>query len=213
MPTAKPSARAAQSERVRNALLKSCADLLYQKPLDAITINEIVDHAGVGKGSFYNHFSDKEALQATISATILAEVEQEVRRNNENVDDPAYRITRGMCTHIRMALANPRRATIMMRGHEWATSNHHDLYRNVHHDIAQGITSGRFAERCDKVGALLVIGTVYFCMLRILDRNSSQRTAADLTARTVVLTLCGFGIEESEATIIASTSAKEILRR
>jgi AcrR family transcriptional regulator len=213
VPRPKPSAREAQSERIRNALLQSCADLLCEKPIDAITINEIVDRAGVAKGSFYNHFPDKEALHATISATILSEVESQVRANNENVEDPAYRLTRGMCTHIRLALAEPRRAIIMLRGQDWATSGQHELYKNVRNDIAQGVACGRFAQRCKDVGVLQVIGTGYFCMLRILERQMSPRAAVDLATRAFALTLCGFGIEEDEATRIASTSAKAIIRR
>ena len=46
--------------RTRAALLASGAELLGQRPIDAIAINEIVEHAGVAKGSFFNHFADKD---------------------------------------------------------------------------------------------------------------------------------------------------------
>jgi len=213
VPKPSQSAREAHSERIRNALLQSCADWLCEKPIDAITINEIVERAGVAKGSFYNHFPDKEALQATVSAAILREVEHQVRANNENVADPAYRLTRGLCTHIRLAVVDPRRATIMLRGHDWAISGQHELHKSVRNDVSQGIASGRFAERCRDVGVLQVIGTGYFSMLRILEQKLPVRGAVDLATRALSLTLCGFGVEEAEATHIASASAKEIIRR
>ena len=66
------SARETHSLKIRDALLRACGDLLFEQPIDAITINEIVQRAGVAKGSFYNHFPDKESLAATVSSTILA---------------------------------------------------------------------------------------------------------------------------------------------
>lgn len=213
VPKPSQSARAANSERIRSALLQACTDLLFERPIDAITINEIVERASVAKGSFYNHFPDKEALYATISATILREVETRVRTNNENIKDPAYRLTRGMCTHFGLAQADPRRAMIMLRGQHWAISGRHELHKNIQTDINQGIACGRFAERCKDVGVLQVAGTGYFSMLRILERQMSVRGTVDLATRALALTLCGFGIDESEATLIASVSAKEIIRR
>ena len=41
---------------VREALVVAAQDLLSQKPIDALTIDEIVQRADVGKGSFYSHF-------------------------------------------------------------------------------------------------------------------------------------------------------------
>ena len=53
------TAREANSLRIRSALIRACGDLLVEKPIDAVTINNIVEIAGVAKGSFYNHFPDK----------------------------------------------------------------------------------------------------------------------------------------------------------
>jgi AcrR family transcriptional regulator len=99
------SAREAQSLRIREALLNACGDLLSEQPIDAITINNIVETAGVAKGSFYNHFPDKEALAAEVSSAIRVELERSVEESNRNVTDPAYRLVRGMCIHLQMAVA------------------------------------------------------------------------------------------------------------
>jgi hypothetical protein len=50
-----------------------------------------------------------------------------VRKINENVTDPAYRMVRGMCTHMQIAVSDPRRATIMLRGHDWVSAGDHQL--------------------------------------------------------------------------------------
>ena len=45
-------------ETFANALL----ELSAQKPLEKITVKEIVNQAGAGRQTFYNHFSDKYDL-------------------------------------------------------------------------------------------------------------------------------------------------------
>jgi AcrR family transcriptional regulator len=152
------SAREAQSLRIREALLNACGDLLSEQPIDAITINNIVETAGVAKGSFYNHFPDKEALAAEVSSAIRVELERSVEESNRNVTDPAYRLVRGMCIHLQMAVADPRRAIIMLRGAGWRTATNNPLNEGIKADIADGLASGRFEPRCEDAGVIQVIG-------------------------------------------------------
>jgi AcrR family transcriptional regulator len=148
------SAREAQSLRIREALLNACGDLLSEQPIDAITINNIVETAGVAKGSFYNHFPDKEALAAEVSSAIRVELERSVEESNRNVTDPAYRLVRGMCIHLQMAVADPRRAIIMLRGAGWRTATNNPLNEGIKADIADGLASGRFEPRCEDAGVI-----------------------------------------------------------
>lgn len=206
------SPREIHSLKIREALVSACGDLMAKQTIDAITINNIVQHAGVAKGSFYNHFLDKEELAATVSGAILHDVEAAVHSCNENVTDPAYKMVRGMCTHIQLAVADPRQATIMLRGHDWLSSNGFHLHQSIRADVSEGIASGRFASRCDDVGIIQIIGTGYFTMIRIIEQKLSVAQAIDLATRALTLTLCGFGLAEDEARIIVAGSAKDIIR-
>lgn len=55
-------ARASVKEQIAQAGLK----ILLDKGFNGVGVQEIVDTAGVPKGSFYNHFESKEALGAEI---------------------------------------------------------------------------------------------------------------------------------------------------
>ncbi len=46
----------------REALLVAARTLLAGRTTEGFTVDDIVQSAGVAKGSFYNHFSDKEEL-------------------------------------------------------------------------------------------------------------------------------------------------------
>ncbi|SDH14832.1 MULTISPECIES: TetR/AcrR family transcriptional regulator [unclassified Duganella] len=47
---------------VKEQILTTSAQLLHSKGFNATSVQDITDAAGVPKGSFYNHFSSKEAL-------------------------------------------------------------------------------------------------------------------------------------------------------
>ncbi len=52
-------------QRTRGRLLKAFADLALKQPYESITVRGIVAHAKVSRSTFYEHFSDKDALLAS----------------------------------------------------------------------------------------------------------------------------------------------------
>ena len=53
----------AQRER---SILDAALHLFHQQPWDRLTIAEVAEHAGIGKGTVYKHFPSKEALYAQL---------------------------------------------------------------------------------------------------------------------------------------------------
>jgi AcrR family transcriptional regulator len=51
-----------RKRHTRQALIQAAGEILLEKGYDAMTIQDITDRADVGRGTFYLHFSDKEAL-------------------------------------------------------------------------------------------------------------------------------------------------------
>jgi len=49
-------------KRTRQLLSGALIDLLVEKRYDAITVQHIIDRAGVGRSTFYSHYRDKEDL-------------------------------------------------------------------------------------------------------------------------------------------------------
>ena len=48
--------------RTRDALGDALIALMQEKPFDSITIQQVLDRAGIGRSTFYNHFRDKNDL-------------------------------------------------------------------------------------------------------------------------------------------------------
>ncbi|MBZ5722565.1 MAG: TetR/AcrR family transcriptional regulator [Acidobacteriia bacterium] len=48
--------------RTRDALGDALVDLMHEKPFTDITVQQVLDRAGVSRSTFYTHFSDKDDL-------------------------------------------------------------------------------------------------------------------------------------------------------
>ena len=57
----------------RNAIMESLLKLLEDRPLNKITIRDIVDDCGINRNTFYYHFEDMSSL---IEAIIISEVDR-----------------------------------------------------------------------------------------------------------------------------------------
>jgi AcrR family transcriptional regulator len=104
-----------RAQRTRAALLAAGIDLLADRPIDAIPIDELVAAAGVGKGSFFNHFADKPAFAEAVSTTIRRDLEALVSAVNGGAADPLRRLAGGMVAAAAYAMARPRRAAVLVR--------------------------------------------------------------------------------------------------
>jgi AcrR family transcriptional regulator len=206
-----PSPQEPRRLKTRAALLRAGADLLARRPIDAIPVNDIVSAAGVAKGSFFNHFEDKDAFAAAIAAEIRLEVEDRVTAANARVSDAAVRMARANCVFVQFALAEPTRARIMVRGHEWATAADHPLNRGLHADIADGVASGRFGERAVLSGALYIIGLCLMMMASVVHDRLSPEPARRLASEMLLLALTGLGVDEAESRTIIAGATEEII--
>jgi AcrR family transcriptional regulator len=192
--------------RTREALVSAAEELFAAKGPDAISVDEIVAAADVAKGSFYNHFSDKDALARDIASTIRAEIEDEVSRINKNETDPATRTARALCLFAHFALTNSRRARAMLKLSSLDPDT--PLNRGLKADMTNGIATGRFKNVTRDAAMLFVIGTVQACFQFAFraGATAARRAAEDMAA----LQLRGLGIAEAEARKIASRAAIDI---
>ena len=56
--------------RTRKALKEALTDLILEKGYEAVTVQDVIDRADVGRSTFYAHFIDKDALLMAILADL-----------------------------------------------------------------------------------------------------------------------------------------------
>ncbi|HEY1710159.1 MAG TPA: TetR/AcrR family transcriptional regulator [Rhizomicrobium sp.] len=204
--------RNARSEKTRAALIAAGRQLFSEHPVDAVTVDDIVQAAKVGKGSFYNHFADREALLRAVSGEIRASVERGVDRANAEIDDPARRVARAMCVYLRYAVDDPERARVLARIQGGVTSLAAPLNRGLVEDIAKGLATARFTLATLEAGVLYVLGITEIALIRVLEEPTPS-IAIGIAQQLCALTLRGLGVESAAADLIAAQASDEIVRQ
>jgi len=205
-----PKRRPGRSERTRAALVAAGRRLFCERPVDAVSIDDIVQTAEVAKGSFYNHFPDREALVRAITSEIRAGVEAAVDQANAGIDDPALRVARAVCVYLRYALDEPERAGVLVRVQSGHTSLRAPLNRGLVDDITQGLGSRRFNVPDVEAGVIFVLGVSQAALTRVTE-SRDPRAAAGLARSMGALLLRGLGLEGGEADLIATRAAQDIV--
>ena len=200
-----------RKERTRESLMRAGRTLFAQRPVESVSIDELVTAAKVAKGSFYNHFEDRDALARAVAGEIRTLLNDRVLLLNADVTDPALRVARGLATFFRFAVDEPVSAMALARIHgpdSTSDATHNAL---VVDDLARGIAVGRFRIPTAESGLMLVDTIGMAGLLRIV-REPSPTVAISITQQLVTLTLRGLGVPDAEATQCASQTADAIVR-
>lgn len=206
-----PARRNPRAERTRAALIAAGMRLFSEQPVDAVTVDDIVQAAGVGKGSFYNHFQDRDSLVRAVSREIRTSVEGAISRANDNEHDPARRMARAVCCYLRYALDELEPAHVLVRVYSGHTSLNLPLNRGLVDDVTKGLAEGRFAVPTLEAGVLYVLGVSQMALVR-LTQEPTISLAVSLAQQMCALMLRGLGLPGAEADLIAAQASDEIVR-
>jgi AcrR family transcriptional regulator len=192
----------------RGRLVSAGLDLLSTRPIDAISVNEIVCAAGVAKGSFFNHFEDKAAFARQLAAGIRAEVETQVSAANQDERDPLLRLAGGMGVAVGFALAEPQRCSVMLRAMDWSIGADHPLNAGVVADLNACRIAGLTAEAGG--GLSYWLGLCQVAMISALKGGRGIEDAATDLRDLLLLALRGLGCEPGRATEVADATAARL---
>jgi AcrR family transcriptional regulator len=177
-----------RAARTRGALISAGFDLLAIKPIDAIPVDEVVAAAGVAKGSFFNHFADKQAFADAIATEVRLEVEQQVTLANAQVADPVERIARGMCVVAEFALHHPKRTTVLLRSHA----------KGLVDDVEAACALGLLRPEAQESGVLYWLGLCQILMANLVERQLPRAAYEQRLSDMLALGLTGLGVVSEE---------------
>lgn len=197
-------------QRTRAALITAGLELLADRPIDAIPIDDVVAAAGVGKGSFFNHFADKHAFAAAVAAEVRGDIEAEVTHANATVADPVERLAGGMAVAARFALDEPRRALVLMRSLGPATREAHPLNRGLKLDLDAALAAGLLRPEAREAGLLYWLGLCHMLMAQLAETCPPRAAAARRLHAMLLLGLGGLGVPAARAEAIAGRAARSL---
>lgn len=196
-----------RAKRTYRALVEAGLELLAERPIDALAIDEIVAQAGVAKGSFFNHFADKAAFGEAIGSEIRSALEARIGAANAGTADPIERLAGGMRTGLGFALDEPRKTAIMLRNASNSTLRDQPLNAGVAADMNAAFATGRLRAEARESGVRFWLGLCQVLMANAIERRIDRTEGARRLEEMLVLGLTGLGLSAQDASGYASGSA------
>jgi AcrR family transcriptional regulator len=188
-------------ERTRRRLIDAARALIAEKGVAGLRIAELTDVAGVGMGSFYNHFATKEALvEAVASESLRALAAEIVAAPDGSPADAAVVPMTALRRFVRLAYDDPEFSRILVnlsRGEELFVEAISPYARTA---LNRAVDAGAYEIDDVEVAATAIIAGALGVIRRILDGELGANADVPL-ARMVLL---GFGLAPDEATRISS---------
>jgi AcrR family transcriptional regulator len=108
-----------RSQRTQRLITEALVDLMAEKRYDAITVQEILERANVGRSTFYTHYYDKEDVLATSVERMLDALRRQVEANagDEGPLVPSLALFRHVASHYHLyeALVRGRGAEVLFQ--------------------------------------------------------------------------------------------------
>lgn len=204
-----PGSRAA---RTREALLSAGLELMAERPVDAIPIDDVVARAGVAKGSFFNHFADKQDFAGAVAAEVRGELESRIGARNRDVADPLERLVGGMSAAVAFALSEQLKAIVMLRGLQWSTARGNPLNKGIRRDIEDAVAAGLVRPEAGSAGVLYWLSLCQMIMVNVIEREMDRTAAAVRLREMLVLGLGGLGVDAGRASQLSQAAATALAR-
>jgi AcrR family transcriptional regulator len=186
----------------RDALLEAGMGLFARREVDAVSIDDIVSEAGVAKGSFYNHFRDKEAFAREIGAEVRRQVEEVIARLTAGVEDPALHTALALCVFADFATRSRERARVLYKLNDGSTMQDAPINQTLRQVMQQGVDGGRFRGVDVECALLLVMGLNVITVRHVLEERLVT-PPAQIAAGMAAALLRGLGLTPAQAARIA----------
>jgi AcrR family transcriptional regulator len=199
-----PARPKSKRERTRNGLVAAAEELFAVRGPDAVSIDEITAAAEVAKGTFYTHFIDKNDIERAIARSVRIELEAEVGRVNEEIEDAGVRMANGLSTYLSFAVRHPVRARTLLRLLSGAADPESPSNSGLRGDVMLGVNRKRFDVVSVNAAVLAAIGA---CVAGIAYLIQAPKARVERVAGDVVATvLRGLGVKTAEAKKLAEAA-------
>ena len=175
--------------RTRVQIVDAGLILLAERPPEALTVDAIVESAGVAKGTFYYHFQSVEELVAAVGAKLADTFDELLARSRLDQPDPIERMSFAFTKFLEKAISDPVWARLVVRSAQAPASG---VRENLKADLAEAIAEGRLAIEDVELAADIVVGI----WLQVARGTLERRAAPDLTRQALHAALRALGVTQ-----------------
>jgi AcrR family transcriptional regulator len=180
--------------RTRAQIVEAGAMLLAERPLEALTVDAVVDAAGVAKGTFYYHFQSMEELAAAVGEKLGESFDELLAPARLGLRDPIARISFAFTEFLEKAIADPVWARLVVRSAQAPTEFARSVRANLKTDLDEASSQGRLTVQDVELAADIVVGI----WLQVTRGTLQRRAAPDLPDRALDTVLRALGASQPE---------------
>jgi AcrR family transcriptional regulator len=101
--------------RTKAQLIAGARTLFAKRPWESVTVDEVVNEAGVAKGTFYGHFNDLGELAAAVADELVHSFDELIQPQRLSISDPVARIAFGCGAFLKKAMEDRSWASLVAR--------------------------------------------------------------------------------------------------
>lgn len=146
--------------RTRARLLRAALELMAERGMDGVAINEITDAADVGFGTFYNYFESKEAIYDALVEELVEGFGSALDQIAEHVTDPAEVLAASVRYTLERAYREPMWGSFLVQSGFSGRALERGLGPRMLRDLKHGVEADRFEARDLSVTIVAVRGAV-----------------------------------------------------
>ena len=175
--------------RTRAQIVEAAAMLLAERPPEALTVDAVVEAAGVAKGTFYYHFLSMEELAAAVGEKLGESFDELLAPARLGLRDPIARISFALSEFLKKAIADPVWARLVVQSAQAPTEFARSVRENLKTDLTEAKAEGRLTVEDLELAADIVFGI----WLQVTRGTLQRRAAPDLADRALDAVLRAIG--------------------
>ena len=171
-----------RSARTRAELIAAACGLYAARPLDQVTVDDVVGAADVAKGTFYVHFASLSDLQRIVADELAHEFDELLQPRRLALDDPIERIAAGCGAFIVQALRNPAWGSLVAHSAAAMPSVAGVARKRLKEDIDRAARDGQLNGVTPDLAFDFANGIVLHAMQTASEKRLSPEQAPDVVA-------------------------------
>ena len=174
--------------RTRAQIVEAGLIMLAERPPEALTVDAIVEAAGVAKGTFYYHFQSVEELVAAVGASLADSFDELLAPSRLGEPDPIVRMSLAFTKFLEKAINDSFWGRLVVRSAQVPAALG-GIREHLEADLAEAIAQGRLAIQDVELAADIVIGI----WLQVTRGSLERRAPPDLTRQALDAVLRALG--------------------
>jgi len=160
--------------KTRAQLVEAGEMLLAERPPEALTVDAVVDAAGVAKGTFYYHFQSIDELAAAVGAKLGESFDELLTPARLEFRDPVERLSFAFTQFLERAISDADWARLVVQSSQSPNEFGLGVRANLKADISEAIAQDRLSLRDVELAADIVIGIWLQVTRGILERGAHR---------------------------------------